>query len=69
MGSPKELCEYHESTLIAELIRRACVQAENKCDYCGRLRSTNSCRFTEHHMIKEMTPIMKFFFKLSQGGT
>lgn len=69
MGYPKSLGEYSETDLIAEFIRRARVQSNGLCDYCDRPRTSNSCRFTEHHNIKEMSPIMQFFLKISKHGT
>lgn len=66
MGYLKHLDEYSEEELIAELTRRATIQAGGKCDYCGRNRITNSCKFIERHEIKEPSVFMDFFLKVAK---
>lgn len=66
MGYPKHMDEYSEQDLIDELTRRATIQAAGKCDYCGRDRTTNSCKFVERHKVKEPSVFSGFFLKVAK---
>lgn len=45
----KDLDEYSEKVLRAELQRRYLERLGGKCDYCGRWPSTIPCRFKLRH--------------------
>ena len=49
MSYPLGLDEYDEKRLIDELERRRKLHEQGRCDYCGRLRETTSCKFPERH--------------------
>jgi hypothetical protein len=49
MGYPRDLDEYEEEELRAELDRRAKLRADGKCDYCGRSIHVPTCKFQERH--------------------
>ena len=44
-----DLDEMSEEKLLAELFRRSKLRAQGLCDYCGRLPSTNPCKFPHRH--------------------
>lgn len=49
MSYPIDLDEYTDRQLNDEIVRRAKLKAEGRCDYCGRLGDMPTCRFTERH--------------------
>lgn len=48
MSYPRDLDEYTEEELRAELRRREAFRALGLCDYCGRPALT-TCRFPDRH--------------------
>jgi hypothetical protein len=46
---PKDLDEYTEAELKAELERRQKAREAGLCDYCGRQPSQPACRFPERY--------------------
>ncbi len=48
----RNLAEYSEEELVAELTRRATLRAASLCDYCERARNTLTCKFPERHIGK-----------------
>ena len=51
MSYPKELDEFTEAELRAEIRRRLRMRATGRCDYCERHVSTGACRFPQRHKI------------------
>lgn len=49
MSYPKDLDEYSEEDLDAELKRRADLRLKGLCDYCGRHRDMPTCRMPKRH--------------------
>ena len=65
MGFPRDLDEYPEKTLRAELRRRREARRNGRCDYCGGFpNSAATCKFPERHVEKPMRePLLMRFFK------
>jgi hypothetical protein len=51
MSYPKDLDEYSEKELVAELNRRFVVRSRGVCDYCGRSPEAPACKFPERHAL------------------
>lgn len=49
MNEPLPLDEIRERDLIFELRRRRQARRQGVCDYCGRYRQSEPCRFVERH--------------------
>ena len=50
MGYPRDLDDYTEEELNAELARRQASRRRGLCDYCGRVpQSTEACSKPERH--------------------
>lgn len=49
MGYPRDLDEYTDEELRAELEGRERLRALALCDYCGRSWETRACRFPDRH--------------------
>ncbi len=49
MSYPRDLDEYTEAELAAEIVRRREARASGLCDYCGRPPTETPCRFPERH--------------------
>lgn len=50
MSYPRDLDEFTEEELRAELARRTAARERGVCDYCGRLPTEKSCKeFERHH--------------------
>lgn len=49
MSYPRDLNEIPERELIFELRRRRQARRQGVCDYCGRYRQSEPCRFVERH--------------------
>ena len=51
MSYPKDLDEYSEKELVAELNRRFVARSRGVCDYCGRPPEAPACKFPERHAL------------------
>lgn len=51
MSYHKDLDEYTEKELKAELERRKDLRDEGRCDYCKQLGNTPDCRYPERHAV------------------
>lgn len=49
MSYRKDLDEYTDDQLQAELTMRRSRRAEGRCDYCNRRYDASPCRFPERH--------------------
>lgn len=49
MSHFRDIDEYTEAQLRAELERRASLRERGLCDYCGQAQSAKPCRFPDRH--------------------
>ncbi len=49
MSLLRDLDEYVENALVAEINRRIWARERGVCDYCGRTPETVVCKFPERH--------------------
>ena len=49
MSYPRDLDEYQEHELEAEIMRRRKARAEGVCDYCLRSPEASSCMYPKRH--------------------
>lgn len=52
----KSLDEYESWELVAELERRQILAEQGRCDYCGRDKTSNPCRFSCRHNSSKLPP-------------
>lgn len=55
MSYPRDLDDYSDDELHAEIGRRLVARAKGKCDYCGRSRNLKACRYRERHKARPNT--------------
>lgn len=67
MSFPRDLDEYSEAELRAELTRRAQVRSTGACDYCGRPVNAEPCRFPARHQTAA-EPLERHAFVLMARG-
>lgn len=57
MSYPKNLDEYEDKELTAELERRIVARQKGQCDYCGHSPRSKPCRFVTRHL--QLSPSSK----------
>lgn len=51
MSYPKDLDEYTDVELSAELLSRANRRSAGRCDYCDNYRNEGPCKFPQRHIM------------------
>jgi hypothetical protein len=49
---PKDLDEYTDAQLDAEITRRARLAQKGLCTYCGQPSAADPCKFPERHSVR-----------------